>query len=139
MPLKRVTFIGNPDNPKDGRHSVEAFGEIYVLRHPRNVNLSATAFTKLSNNSHFTVDDVPEEAKLAPRLEAVAESHALKNASEPDPGDRGEPNPPNHDSGPEQSGAGESPSIPRTGTPLIPEGEVTIRRERSRSPAPRAK
>lgn len=81
--LKQVTFVGNPNDPRDARHTTQAFGEIYVVNQPRNVNLTEAVLKKLEGNSHFEVKD-PRSDTLTDRLAATAESHALANDPPPE-------------------------------------------------------
>lgn len=79
MLRKIVTFIGNQKAASDGRHSVEAYGNVFVLRQPKIVMLTANAVTKLEGNSHFTVEDVPLQSEdPAAVLDRIASDIGIK-------------------------------------------------------------
>lgn len=62
---KSVTFIGNPNDNQDAKHSVVFAGHAFILNQPKTVDLSEAAIKKLEGNSHFKVKDAPKKGAKA--------------------------------------------------------------------------
>lgn len=129
MALKRVTFIGNPDNPADRPPFAEPYGQRFLLDRPRDVELSDFVIGKLAANRHFLVEDVsdagPDQA-AAPAVTQAGEAPASLRSPAADataassPSKAPPPPPPVEVAAPPSDTASEPPPI-------------EIRRERARS------